>query len=253
MSPATPDPGSDAASPALAGLLATATPPPEPDPLVGAVVVLDTDLPDAVDPGLPLAVRISGGAGQIAGPAALCARRGLRLASVTTTLRDHDDLLGNARRVVAAVDAARAEGVLGDDVAIRVALPVDHPGHGWLAAADEVAAMEWQLALPLRTGDHAVPGTMLADWLEAALDREIPFAATGATAPSEVIGVLLATARAWDGAGTDVAATTWSSRDDNADAAALATGHRWCRSVELAAGMDPTAVGDVLRAAFDQE
>ena len=68
------------------------------EPLVGAFVLRDTDLPQ-VDPGPPLAVVLTGGAGQVAGPAALGTRRGHALARLEIALRDLDDLPGNARRV----------------------------------------------------------------------------------------------------------------------------------------------------------
>ena len=65
-------------------------------------------------------------------------------------LRDLDDLAGNARRVVAAVDAARAEGVLDEDTPVHVELPRAEVSASWLAAADEVAGAE--LRLKFRTG-----------------------------------------------------------------------------------------------------
>ena len=67
---------------------------------------------------------VTGGAGQIAGPAR-AGRDGsdLELAGLEIALRDLDDLAGNARRVVAAVDAARADGVLDEDVPVYVELP----------------------------------------------------------------------------------------------------------------------------------
>ena len=45
-----------------------------------------------------------------------CRKLALELAGLEIALRDLDDLAGNARRVAAAVDAARAEGALDDDV-----------------------------------------------------------------------------------------------------------------------------------------
>lgn len=225
----------------LYGLLA-ATEAPADDPLVGASVVADTALPDVDAPALPLAVTVTGGAGQIAGPAGLCARRKWPLASLTTSLRDLDDLAGNARRVIAAVDAAHAEGVLTDDVTIRVALPAEPPSHGWQAAADEVAAMEWQLALPLTTGGDPVPAPVVAAWIDAALDRETPYAALGATDARQALAVLTATAAAWDGAPSEEVAAALADPSPEPDA--LATGRRWCRSVEVT---DGAAVADGIR------
>ena len=51
---------------------------------------------------------------------------------------------------MAAVHAARGEGVLDDEVPVYVELPAGEPTHQWLAAADEVAAAE--LRLKFRTG-----------------------------------------------------------------------------------------------------
>ena len=102
------------------------------------------------------------------------------MAGVEIALRDLDDLAGNARRVVAAVDAARAEGVLDDDVPVHVELPATEPSAAWLAAADEVAGAE--LRLKFRTGgtdaDAFPTAATLAAWIDAALDRETPFKCT---------------------------------------------------------------------------
>jgi len=82
--------------------------------------------------------------------------------------------------VVAAVDAARAEGVLDDHVPIYVELPRGDPSYGWLAAADEIAAAE--LRLKFRTGGLDAPDFPTADSLarliDLALDRETPFKCT---------------------------------------------------------------------------
>ena len=64
----------------------------------------DTDLPLVRGVQVPLSVVVTGGAGQLAGPAGLCRRLGLDLAGLEIALRDLDDLAGNARRVVAALD-----------------------------------------------------------------------------------------------------------------------------------------------------
>ena len=67
---------------------------------------------------------VTGGAGQIAGAGwASAASLHVAIAGLEIALRDPDDLVGNARRVVAAVDAARAEGDLDDDVPVYVELP----------------------------------------------------------------------------------------------------------------------------------
>jgi hypothetical protein len=148
--------------------------------LVGSLVVRDTDLPKLTGLDADLAVVVTGGAGQLAGPLALAHRTGLSVTGVEIALRDLDDPAGNARRVVAAVDAARAEGVLDDATVVHVELPATEPSASWLAAADEVAAAE--LRLKLRTGgtDAAAFPTAatLAQWVDAALDRETPFKCT---------------------------------------------------------------------------
>jgi hypothetical protein len=147
---------------------------------VGRFVLRDTDLPLVRGFDAPLSVVVTGGAGQVAGPCGLAARLGLALAGLEIALRDPDDLPGNARRVVAALDAARAEGVLDDDVPVFVELPALEPSAGWLAAADEVAAAE--LCLKFRTGgtvaDAFPSARTVTRWVDAALDRETPFKCT---------------------------------------------------------------------------
>lgn len=147
--------------------------------LVRSFVVRDTDLPQ-VPAGTPVSVVLTGGAGQVLGPARLCTRRELPVAGLEVALRDLDDLAGNARRVVAAVDAARAEGALDEATPVFVELPADDPTYSWLAAADEVAGAE--LRLKLRTGgldaDAFPTPERLAAWIDAALDRELPFKCT---------------------------------------------------------------------------
>ena len=81
--------------------------------LVGTFVVRDTDVPLLRGSPARLSVVVTGGAGQVAGPAGLCAKLGLELAGLEIALRDLDDLAGNARRVATAVDAARVDGLAG--------------------------------------------------------------------------------------------------------------------------------------------
>lgn len=183
-----------------------------PGPHLGALVVPDTLLPAALGarehgPAVPpLAVRLTGGAGQVAGPAALCARAGVVPARLEVGLRDPVDLAGNARRVVAAVDAARDAEVLPAAVVVAVGLPdegFDRPGPGWLAAADEAAGAELALALPTA---GAAPAAVAA-WLEAALDRELAVVATGPHTAAEAVALLLATRLTLDGADHDEVGT----------------------------------------------
>lgn len=196
-----------------------------PDPLVGAAAVRDTDLPGLGSGGPPVAVLVTGGAGQVAGPAGLCVRRGLPLTSLTVALRDPADLAGNARRVVAAIEDARASGDLDDDVLVRVALPATAAGAGWLAAADEIAAAGLEAGLP--TGPD-VPAPLVAGWIDALLDRETGFAAAAGDAVG-VLAILAAAAAVWDGAGPEGVAA--ALRSETAEVEALATGRRWCRVV----------------------
>ncbi|GAW48909.1 MULTISPECIES: hypothetical protein [unclassified Nocardioides] len=148
--------------------------------LVGTFVVRDTDLPALTSTPIALSVVLTGGAGQVAGPADLCRKLHIALEGLELALRDLDDLPGNARRVVAAVDAARADGVLDDHVPVYVELPRVGSPAGWLAAADVVA--EHELRLKFRTGGLdavAFPAaSTLARWIDASLDRETPFKCT---------------------------------------------------------------------------
>ncbi|GEP38656.1 hypothetical protein NPS01_23190 [Nocardioides psychrotolerans] len=197
-----------------------------PHPSLRALVVRDTDLPLLRGSTAPLHLVVTGGAGQVAGPAGLASRLGLTVVGLEVALRDPDDLAGNARRVVAAVDVARAEGVLGEDVPVHVELPADEPTHGWLAAADEVAAAELRLTL---RPDGASPA-LLAAWTDAALDRETPFRCSGG-GPGP-LPLLVATRLAFDGASRDEVVATLGSRDGAALAAANLTGvRRWVTSI----------------------
>ena len=147
---------------------------------VGSFVLKDTDLPLVRGTDADLSVVVTGGAGQVAGPLGLTRKLGLSVVGVEIALRDLDDPAGNARRVVAAVDAARAEGVLDEQTPVHVELPQADPSASWLGAADEVAAAE--LRLKFRTGGteaEAFPAAgTVARWIEAALDRETPFKCT---------------------------------------------------------------------------
>lgn len=217
--------------------------------LVGPLVCRDTDIGSVGEP-VPLSVVVSTGAGGIDAACRLAARKGVRLAAIETALRDLDDLAGNARRVVAAVDAARAEGHLHEEVPVFVELPQGEVTYGWQAAADEVAAAE--LRLKLRTGGveaHLFPTAgELAAWIDAALDRETPFKCTAGlhhavrhrddTTGFEhhgFLNVLLATRQAFDGAPLDEVVATLEQRDasavaEAAAAADVASARRWFAS-----------------------
>ena len=146
--------------------------------LVGPLVVRDTDLP-GVPPDLPVAVVLTGGAGAVAGVAALATTKGHRLVALEAAVRDLDDQAGNVRRINAAVDAARDEGEL-VDTEVYVELPQTDPTPDWLAAADAVAEAEHHLKF--RTGGveaHLFPtAATVAAWIDAALDRETSYKCT---------------------------------------------------------------------------
>ena len=214
------------------------------DPLARSLLVSDTDLPSVPHEadGPPVTVVLTGGAGQVAGPAAYCTRAGLALSALVVTLRDPGDLAGNARRVVAAVDAARAEGALADDATVQVVLPAEDPTYAWLAAADEVAGAELGLRLAAGGADRppVAPAT-LAAWIDAALDRETPFAvaaagtAYGDSGPG-VLGLLRATLAAFDGATPgEVTELLGGPAPAGLDLDELVRARRWCTSVESTA------------------
>ena len=213
--------------------------------LVGTFVIRDTDVPLLRGSPARLSVVVTGGAGQVTGPASLCAKLGLELAGLEVELRDLDDLAGNARRVAAAVDAARSEGTLAGEVPVYVELPHVGSTASWLAAADEVAAAE--LRLKFRTGGleaDAFPAAhALARWIDASLDRETPFKCTAGLHRAVrhtsdegfeqhgFLNVMAATQRAFDGAAVDDVVSTLEERDGTALAAAdLSGSRRWFTS-----------------------
>ncbi len=185
--------------------------------LVGTFVVRDLDLPALKATPLALSVVVTGGAGQIGGTIALARKLHIAVEGLEIALRDLDDLVGNARRVSAAVDAARADGQLDDHVPVYVELPHVGSTGAWLAAADEVAAQEFRLKF--RTGGldaTAYPAShALARWIDAALDRETPFKCTAGLHRAirhtgedgfehhGFLNVLAATRLAFDGAALD--------------------------------------------------
>ena len=222
--------------------------------LVGTFVLRDTDLPLVRGFEGPLSVVVTGGAGQLAGPVALCTRLGLKLAGIEIALRDLDDLAGNAKRVVAALREVET------DVPVHVELP--HVGNTstWFAAADEVAAAE--LRLKFRTGGleaSAFPAAhALARWIDAALDRETPFKCTaglhnairhtGADGFEHhgFLNVLVATRMLFDGASVDEAVVVLEQRDrgllvEAARELDLAGARRWFTSFGSCSVAEPLA------------
>ncbi|RYC14162.1 hypothetical protein [Nocardioides zhouii] len=211
--------------------------------LVASFVLRDTDLPLVRGFGAPLSVVVTGGAGQVVGPLGAAKRLGLAVAGVEIALRDPDDPAANVRRVVTAVDQARAEGTLGDDVPVYVEIP-GPPTASWLAAADEVAAADLRLKLRLGHVDHdLVPdASTVAAWIDAALDRETRFKATAGLhravrhdpeggGAHGFLNVLVATQALWDG-GTVADATEALEQRDGATLAAtdLPSARRWFTS-----------------------
>jgi hypothetical protein len=203
--------------------------------LVGSFVVTDVAVPAVSEP-VPVSIVVTGGAGAIAGALKLAAKRELTVVGVEIALRDLDDLAGNARRVSAAIDAARAEGALDDETHVYVELPLADAGPDWLAAADVVA--EGEHRLKFRTGgleaDKFPSSEQLAGWIDAALDRETPFKCTAGLhhaiahrdhetgfAHHGFLNVLLATRQAFDGATTSEVATLLADHYPN-DLVALA-------------------------------
>jgi hypothetical protein len=231
--------------------------------LVGTFVLRDTDLPLVRGFGAPLSVVVTGGAGQIEGPAGLCARLGLDLAGLEIALRDLDDLAGNARRVTAAVDAARASGALAEETPVYVELPTSDPHGPWLAAADEVAAEG--LRLKFRMGgleSHYFPSPgSVAKMIDVALDRETPFKCTAGlhhavqhTDPQTgfehhgFLNLILATREAFDGATASRVRAILDERDGPALAAEareagddLARARRWFTSFGSCSVAEPLA------------
>lgn len=205
--------------------------------LVGSFVLRDTDLPLVRGFGAPLSVVVTGGAGQLAGPLGAAGRMGLDVAAVEIAVRDLDDPVGNVRRI----DAAARDADI--DVPVFVEVP-GAPTAQWLAAADEIAACGHRLKLRLGHVDHdLVPASAtVAGWIDAALDREIPFKATAglhravrhdpeAGGAHGFLNVLVATQVLWDG-GSAADATDALEQRDGASLAAteLSSARRWFTS-----------------------
>jgi hypothetical protein len=263
--------------------------------LVGPLVVGDAMLPDLVSTtstnavstsstnavstssttrgGLGIAVVVSGGAGALE-PAVRWATRGegVALRGVEIALRDSatGELAHNARRIVTAVDQLVSSGDLDEDVPVYVETPRlsgAEPTPDWLAALDEVAAMDHRLKF--RTGgvdaDAFPSSTELATLIGAALDRELAFKCTAGLHHAlrhrdaetgfehhGFLNVLLATRASLDGAGTADVAAVLDETDParlmgGTDEAGLAGARRWFRSFGSCSVLDPvhdlTALG----------
>jgi hypothetical protein len=228
--------------------------------LVGPLIVKDVDVPKV---GAPLAVSVvlTSGAGAVVGAATICGKSPTVLAGLEVALADPDDLPGNARRVAAAVDAARSAGVLDDEVPVYVELPQAAATNAWLAGADVVA--ESGFRLKFRTGglsaDAFPPASAVAQWIDAALDRETPFKCTAGlhnavrhTADDTgfehhgFLNVLVATRLLFDGTPVSDAIHTLEERDPGplvaqAVALDLAGARRWFTSYGSCSVDEPLA------------
>ncbi|MCW2834730.1 MAG: hypothetical protein JWN68_2683 [Nocardioides sp.] len=227
--------------------------------LVASLVVTDERVPAVSDPDIPLSIVVTGGAGAIAGALRLAVKAGNPVAGLEIALRDPDDLAGNARRVVAAVDAARVDGLLDDETPVFVELPPTEVTHGWESAADEVAGAE--LRLKFRTGGveaHFFPSTQqVAAWIDAALDREVAFKCTAGLHNAVrhrdpetgfehhgFLNVLVATQRLFDGgsdAMADLEESDASALLDRAADVDLARARRWFTGIGSCSILEPLA------------
>ena len=178
--------------------------------VVAAVVIDDDRLPTPGDP--PFVLRLSGGAGAVVPTLTRAARADLAPAGLVVTLRDLDDLAGNARRVVAALDEADREGVLPDSMSVWVGLPEGPPSATWLAAADEVAMVDQAVSLAWNADSEGQRAR-----IDALLDRELTLRWTGIDDASAALAALTAVDQAWSG-----------------DQGPLEVGRarRWCRAIE---------------------
>ena len=201
-------------------------------------------------------VVVAGGAGALEGTVRWATRDDvLDLRGLEIALRDSatGEVAHNARRIVTAVDQLVSTGALDDDVPVYVEMPRLYgapPTPDWLAALDEIAAMDHRVKL--RTGGadaDAFPSAHeLATCIAAALDRELAFkctaglhnalrhrdAATGFEHHG-FLNVLLATRASLDGAGVEDVAAVLDQADPEAllgsrDLDGWAGARRWFRS-----------------------
>jgi hypothetical protein len=178
---------------------------------VGPLVVDDERLSGLGD-GVALCVRTSGGAG---GVTALARRAGgLQVVAAETTLRDLDDLAGNATRVV----AAAAE--LPDGIEVYVGLPV---AAGTVGAVEVVEAAGLLARIDLGHGTGTRPTELLSTLVEA----DLPFKATGLGTdpfgPLGLVAVLMAVEVLIDGADPREADALLDGVDEHRAGVALAS------------------------------
>ena len=134
-------------------------------PVVDSLLLPDLVLAAAAratgeDPGLTVTASVSGGAGGLV-PLARRSSPGLRVTAAVTTLRNLDDLGGNAARVVAAASQL-------DEIEVYVGLP---PAAGWLRAVEVVEA--GGLLAAVTAGPGGALG--LAQQLSVLVEADLPF------------------------------------------------------------------------------
>lgn len=184
---------------------------------VGALAVTEEQLPDLPEGAPRVRLTARGGAGVVGGTARLATRRGVELVGLDVALRDEDDLAANARRVLAAVDAARADGDLDEATPVHLVLPAAPASYGWLAALD--VAAEAELGVGLRPA--AAGADEVVAWIDAALDRATAFVCVdGPLRPVHdpahgpgFANLLLATAALWEGEGPAAASRALTESD----------------------------------------
>ena len=225
-------------------------------PLIGSLVVTDTVLPALLRllqatpgdrPALAVVVVVSGGAGGIEPASRWAADPALDLRGVEVALRDPDDLVGNARRVVTAADRAG----LGAPVYVAPPTPEEQPSRDWLGALDEVAAADLRLSLhaagsrvdrpppPPPWPASSTPRSTVSSAFRVAAgaDRAVrEQGSAGRPAGHGFLNLLLATRATLDG--TDVAAVLEEARPVQILGQLTAVGpetlqrtRRWCLSV----------------------
>ena len=249
--------------------------------LVGPLVVADAHLPDLLTLSstegagsrTAVIVVVSGGAGALEGTARWATRDSLlELRGLEIALRDSatGEVAHNARRIVTAVDQLVATGELDDEVQVYVEMPRLYgapPTSDWLAAVDEVAAMDHRVKL--RTGgvdaDAFPDSAELATSIAAALDREVAFKCTAGLHNAVrhrdpdtgfehhgFLNVLLATRASLDGASVEDVAAVLDETDPQTllgtrDLDAWARARRWFRSFGSCSVREPlddlTALG----------
>lgn len=178
-------------------------------PVRGDRLVRDEDLPALGRYDGDVRLVVTGGAGQVAGPAAHCRRHGVEVSALDLTVRDLDDPAGNVRRLVTAVDQAVADGDLLADTVVHVRVGGELTS-AWAAALDVVAEVEWVVALPLEApdGPDGPDAVGLESWIDAAMDRETPVSLVGGTV-EQAVAALATAARLWGDESDLAAARRW--------------------------------------------